>query len=102
MCKRAFGGPVHPAQRQDLEPEQTGLGWDGVECPRGLPSGERFTTSRVCGQYLFAFFQEQAQISLETGEENEKKKKMARNMAHSFGVFFSLRCLLGSGGLASF
>ena len=89
MCKRAFGGPVHPAQRQDLEPEQTGLGWDGVECPRGLPSGERFTTSRVCGQYLFAFFQEQAQISLETGEENEKKKKKWQETWHTvLGCFF--------------
>ena len=88
MCKRAFGGPVHPAQRQDLEPEQTGLGWDGVECPRGLPSGERFTTSRVCGQYLFAFFQEQAQISLETGEENEKKKNGKKHGTQFWGVFF--------------
>lgn len=88
MCKRAFGGPVHPAQRQDLEPEQTGLGWDGVECPRGLPSGERFTTSSVCGQYLFAFFQEQAQISLETGEENEKKKNGKKHGTQFWGVFF--------------
>lgn len=49
--------------------------------------------------YLFAFFQEQAQISL--FGDRRKKRTGKKHCTQLWGVF-SLQCLLGSDGLAFF
>ena len=99
VCKRGLGGPVHPAQRQDLVPEQTGraaVGWSAI----GVRLPER--GSQPPGYVGSVFICLLSGASTDLFVWRQKKKKTGKKHCTQFWGLFSLQCLLGSGGLAFF
>ena len=86
MCKRGLGGPVHPAQRQDLVPEQTGraaVGWSAI----GVRLPER--GSQPPGYVGSVFICLLSGASTDLFVWRQKKKKNRQETLHTvLGAFF--------------